>query len=305
MQQLAKNRKNIVPVIEAIIVLGRQELALRGHRDSGKIVIQNDFTGPNEGNFRALLKYRAKGDSLLLSHLEGPGKRDKYTSPTVQNEIIDACYEILTRKLITAIKVAKVYSVLMDETQDVATIEQDTNCIRYVSKKDDGQHIVHEDFVKFIPTASTTGNVLAKLMVENLQNFELDITFLIGQGFDGARNMSGQYNGVQAIIRDNYAPHALYVHCAAHSLNLAISITSKVLAIRDCLSTIEIVYNFFHTPKRRAVLENTIEQSDETPSVKSVKSLNLTRWVSKYEAVDDFHELFPFVYETLDEMRKI
>lgn len=156
-KQILENRQHIVPSIETIIVLGRQEVALRGHRDSGKIEIQDDFTGPNEGNFRALLKYRARGDPLLRSHLDGPGKRDKYTSPSVQNEIIDACYEILTGKVIAKIQAAKVYSVLTDETQDVACIEQVTNCIRYVDKKADGVHILREDFLKFIPTASTTG----------------------------------------------------------------------------------------------------------------------------------------------------
>lgn len=101
------------------------------------------------------------------------------TSPTVQNEIIDACYEILTRKLIAAIKAAKVYSVLMDETQDVATIGQVTNCIRYVSKKDDGQHIVHEDFVKFIPTASTTGkNHIIIYILPEICFFSLQTHFL-------------------------------------------------------------------------------------------------------------------------------
>lgn len=44
---------------------------------------------------------------------------------------------------------------------------------------------------------------------------------LFGQGFDGASNMSGKFNGVQAIIREQY-PQAIYVHCAAHSLNLAV-----------------------------------------------------------------------------------
>lgn len=148
-----------------------------------------------------------------------------------------------------------------------------------------------------------TGDVLAKLIVENIQNCKLDISFMVGQGYDGASNMSGQYNGVQAIIRTKFAPHALYVHCAAHSLNLAISITSKIPAIRDCLNTIETVYNFFHTPKRRTILENTIEDSEEIPSTKTLKRLNLTRWVAKYEAVDDFNELFPFVHETLEKMR--
>ncbi|XP_033228839.1 zinc finger MYM-type protein 1-like [Belonocnema kinseyi] len=297
-------KQNIIPVVEAIIVLGRQELALRGHRDSGNIVIKDDFTGPNEGNFRALLKHRAKGDPILRSHLEGSGKRDKFTSPSIQNEIIDACHEILTQKAISKIKAAKFYSILTDETQDLTTIEQVILCIRYVSEKNEGHHIVCEDFLRFIPTDTTTGAALAELVIENLRNFELDISFLIGQGFDGASNtsMSGQYKRVQAIIRNNYAPHALYVHCAAHFLNLAISITSNVPAIRDCLGTLENVYNFLHTPKRKPILENTIEESDETPRTKSLKRLNLTRWVSKYEAVNDFYELFPFVYETLDEM---
>ncbi|XP_033225893.1 zinc finger MYM-type protein 1-like [Belonocnema kinseyi] len=148
-QQILKNRQNMIPVVEAIIVLGRQELALRGHRDSGNIVIQDDFTGPNEGNFRALLKYRAKGDPILRSHLEGPRKRDKFTSPSIQNEIIDACYEILTQKAMSKIKAAKFYSILTDETQDLTTIEQVTLCIRYVSGKNEGHHIVCEDFLRF------------------------------------------------------------------------------------------------------------------------------------------------------------
>lgn len=126
---------------------------------------------------------------------------------------------------------------------------------------------------------------------------------MVGQGYDGASNMSGKFNGVQAIIHAKFAPCALYVHCAAHSLNLAISVTSKIPAIRDCLNTIETVYDFFNTPKRTAILEKTIDESDETPKTKTLKRLNLTRWVSKFEAIEDFHSLFVFVYETLDEMR--
>lgn len=157
-QQILINRRNIFPIIEAIIVLGRQEMALRGHRDSGNITFTDDFTGPNEGNFRAILKYRALGDENLRKHLESAGQRNKYTSPSVQNEIVAACYEVLTQKVVSQIKLAKVYSVLTDETQDLAAIEQVTNCIRYVTKNEDNQHCVREDFIKFTPTSSTTGN---------------------------------------------------------------------------------------------------------------------------------------------------
>jgi hypothetical protein len=54
-----------------------------------------------------------------------------------------------------------------------------------------------------------------------------------GQGYDNGSNMAGIYNGVQAsILRQNAA--ALYVPCAAHSLNLvgvhAASVNSTVVS---------------------------------------------------------------------------
>lgn len=49
-------------------------------------------------------------------------------------------------------------------------------------------------------------------------SFGIDCDFLYGQGCDGANNMSGQFQGVQAHTRDKY-PKAIYVYCAAHSLN--------------------------------------------------------------------------------------
>ncbi|XKL60033.1 hypothetical protein PGB90_001049 [Kerria lacca] len=39
------------------------------------------------------------------------------------------------------------------------------------------------------------------------------------QGYNGAVSMGGEFNSVQAIVRRTY-PKAIYVHCAAHSLNL-------------------------------------------------------------------------------------
>ena len=95
-QQVAQNRSRLVPIIEAIIVCGRQEMALRGHQDSGHIVV-NETESKNIGNFRALLKYRAKGDDKLREILEGCGKRDKYISPGIQNQIISSINNQLLR----------------------------------------------------------------------------------------------------------------------------------------------------------------------------------------------------------------
>lgn len=50
-KQIVENRKNISPIIEAIILCGRQDFSLRGHRDSGKFSVKNNNI--NDGNFQS------------------------------------------------------------------------------------------------------------------------------------------------------------------------------------------------------------------------------------------------------------
>jgi len=78
---------------------------------------------------------------------------------------------------------------------------------------------------------------------------------MYGQGYDGASNMAGEFRGVQKIINDQF-PKALYVHCSAHSLNLAVSSSSNIRPIRNCLGIVEKLHVFFNTPKRNNVLQN-------------------------------------------------
>ncbi|XP_068916906.1 52 kDa repressor of the inhibitor of the protein kinase-like [Tenebrio molitor] len=142
-------------------------MALRGHRDSGKNSIITAPTDKNQSNFRAILRYRAKGDELLKNALEGPGERNKYTSPTIQNEIID--------------------SFLADETADISGVEQVSLCVRYV---DLTTLKIKEHFLQFVPTADVTGEGLAKVILNNLREFGIDKKYLRGQGYDGAAAMS-------------------------------------------------------------------------------------------------------------------
>ncbi|XP_050066076.1 52 kDa repressor of the inhibitor of the protein kinase-like [Aphis gossypii] len=81
--------------------------------------------------------------------------------------------------------------------------------------------------------------------------------------------MSGAFNGVQAVIRKSY-PLALYIHCAAHVLNLSVSNSCSVQGIRNCLGTISKPRDFFIYPKQR------------------------------YHAVNDFLELFECIIKSLD-----
>lgn len=41
-----ENRENLIPIIDCILVCGRQEIALRGHRDFGTISFDGKFIKP-------------------------------------------------------------------------------------------------------------------------------------------------------------------------------------------------------------------------------------------------------------------
>ena len=61
---------------------------------------------------------------------------------------------------------------------------------------------------------SCTAAALKEALVKMLNSHKLPISSLRGQGYDGAPNMRGEFNGVQKLIRDEN-PYTFYVHCFA------------------------------------------------------------------------------------------
>ena len=123
------------------------------------------------------------------------------------------------------IKKAKFFSVLADEVADVSNKEQMPLVIRYVDQ--DGS--ITEDFLEFIYLKSgTAGSIIAEKIKKELRELGLHMNNCRGQGYDGAGNMAGRYNGAAALIRSEF-PLAIYTHCASHWLNLCVAEYAKSL----------------------------------------------------------------------------
>ncbi|CAF4508695.1 unnamed protein product [Rotaria magnacalcarata] len=59
--------------------------------------------------------------------------------------------------------------------------------------------------------------------------------------------MAGNNGGVQALLRQQYIPHAIYIHCYAHKLNLVIcDVTKEVPYLSEFYSIISKIYTYFH-----------------------------------------------------------
>ncbi|XP_042380342.1 zinc finger MYM-type protein 1-like [Zingiber officinale] len=72
-----------------------------------------------------------------------------------------------------------------------------------------------------VHVATTTAACLKEAIDSLFAKYGLSVVRLRGQGYDGASNMSGEFNGLKSLImKEN--PYALYVHCFAHQLQLVV-----------------------------------------------------------------------------------
>jgi len=201
--QTKLNRKIIIPVIESVIFCGRQGIALRGHRDFGTLTTENPVE--NDGNFRTLMRFhlnatKLSGDESYQLARTNCAKNAQYTSWKIQNEIIGSCHEIILSEIVNEVNNSKCFSVIADETADVAGIEQFSICVRYFDSK---TKIVKEQFLKCVPVMDLSGSALASIIIKELTEMKIEVQYLRGQGYDGAASMSGRFNGVQACIKKN------------------------------------------------------------------------------------------------------
>ncbi|KAL4104796.1 hypothetical protein QTP88_020072 [Uroleucon formosanum] len=122
---------------------------------------------------------------------------------------------------------------------------------------------------------------------------------MIGQGYDGAAAMSGQFKGVQTRIREIY-PLAYYIHCSAHCLNLVISDSCNIPEIRNTIGTMQSICNFFGYPKRLEVLQRCIKDLFPSSKASRLKQMCPTRWVQRHDAVILYEEMQLAVVSALE-----
>ena len=72
--QVEYNRKVLRSIVSSVIFCRKQNIALRGHMESS-----TDNNSKNQGNFLALLDFRAEGDEIIAKHLCKWARNATYT----------------------------------------------------------------------------------------------------------------------------------------------------------------------------------------------------------------------------------
>ena len=291
-QQVAQNREYLKIIIETLLFTAKQNIPQRGHEeDRRNLDIDSNI---NRGNFLELLNLRSKDISWLGEKMKSQLEAQRqWTSPKIQNEILEIMSAVMRDKIVEDVKKSFGYSIIVDETSDICRVEQVAICLRFTMAGE-----TRECFIGFYATPSTEGQVLYELVKNELSRLELNLDNIVGQCFDGAANMSGVKRGLATRMKE-CSPKSIYVHCYGHLLNLAIQETmSDVEPLRNALGVIQSIYNFIESsPKRHAIFANTTARNDHI--MQTLKSQSVTRWSCRFEAVKSVIEQLPDITETL------
>ena len=208
--------------------------------------MQNDA---NRGVFLNLVTYTTDLDGAFRDHLE-KYNLVKNTSKSIQNDLLSCMLKVYTEEITREIKNSSYVSVQADETTDISCKSQFVIIVGLVK---DFEPV--ERFLKFVELKERTANGLTQALKKNLDSLNLE-SKLIAQAYDGTAVMRGSINGVQVQMK-KFFPHAHYVHCYSHQLNLIIkkmaSCQKRLKLFFSSLNGIGVFFNIL--PKRNSQLK--------------------------------------------------
>ena len=267
------NRHYVKALTEAILVCAQQGIALRGHGDS------MDDSSKNPGNFRVLVKLLSKHDEVVKKRLEEGPQNATFLGHDIQNELVAVMGRKVMEKIQAEVCEAQYYTIIADESKDISKKEQLSTVLRYVYR---GR--IHERFVGYTHATQLNATALSEYILQVISEMQLDIKGCVSQCYDGASVMSGECAGVSAKILERNTK-AVYIHCCAHRLNLALVDTVKAIpAAEDFFSLLQMLYVFMSTSKAHEIF---LEQQKVLQFRQEIrlKKLSDTRWACRHTSI--------------------
>ncbi|CAL8083170.1 unnamed protein product [Prunus armeniaca] len=189
----------------------------------------------NRGNFIEILKSFARMNiEVEKVVLDKTPHNAQYIAHDIQKQILHIFATKVKKKICSELGKKK-YCILVDESLD----ESDTNALT-----------LKQEICKVLDNNG--------FLVENMR----------GQRYDGASNMRGSWNGLQALFLQD-CPYTYYVHCFTHRLQLALNGAAK---------DVKVVWRFF------SMLTNIV--NFVSASAKRRNELNLIRKAELKELLD-------------------
>ena len=151
-QEQTRNRRCMPTIAENLRFLSRQGIAIRGDGNEG------------DSNFHQLLLLRSADNPELAQWLDK--KKDKYTSPEIQNEVLKVMAISLSRSIAETGRSCKFFALMADEVADVSNKEQVQTKEIYYSQQGDSSILYLKSRLSYV---SNTLTMILRLMRSSLE----------------------------------------------------------------------------------------------------------------------------------------
>ena len=285
---IEKNRKHVKVVIDIVMLCAKNDIPLRGHRETAESL--------NKGNFLELFKFITKYDPEVQKRLDEMKSNATMMSPEIQNELLECAASLLLRNIKKEVHESSHFAILGDEYKDQSKRELVAVCLRYIHGG-----VIKERAIGFAETGDMTADGISKKILQVLEPLELDPSRCVGFCFDGASVMSGNKGGVHVLLKKTFKS-AVYVHCNSHRLNLVLCTAAKVSGnISSFFDTVNALYSFMTGVRRHARFIELQKEMHPTRRVKELERATDTRWSSRSGAISKTLELLDVLLEHLAE----
>ncbi|XP_053968442.1 uncharacterized protein LOC128869864 [Anastrepha ludens] len=237
------NRTALLKIFSTLKALAIQGLPIRGDNNDER------------SNFMTFLQARAEDVVELKAWLQRDGH--KWLHHRSQNEILELMATTVSMEIIEDIRNTEYCSILLDETSDVSRIEQVSVCLRIVSE----DLTAKEHFISFFSTSDTKAKTLFDLVEEIFQKYNLTLSKVRGQCYDGASNVSGNISGLQTrilekesralwvvrikslkTVRDNYAQLMQFFHDRSVDKEINSAMSAKASGFYDYMESFDCTF---------------------------------------------------------------
>ncbi|KAJ8875188.1 hypothetical protein PR048_023083 [Dryococelus australis] len=188
-----------------------------------------------------------------------------------------------------------IFSIICDGTRDISGEEQLSVCFRWVDK----DLRPHDSFVDLYSVRKTTGEHIASVLLDVMIKLQLPISNFRGQAYDGAPDMSGKNNGVQAMF-SNHQLLALYVHCVIRdTCNSSITVKNSL----DLAHKLGVLLSQSLHAKNSLVHLLELRAGGPVGNIAKLKPLCPTRWIYRGNQITEIIEHYEEILATLEDLK--
>ena len=287
------NREYMKTLLEYHRYFCSEEMAYRGHDETDESL--------NQGKWKEFINVMLRTNPTfeqLHRRVIQTYKAYDYTSKRSSLELIRGMASEVRHLIEEQIDKAGMYSMLIDECKDNASHEELSTCFRFLN--DEGR--IEERFYDLTRLKETDAQTIVNEgVLPTIEKLASSASLLV-LGADGASVMSGCYEGVAAKLRRSY-PWLLYIHCAAHRLNLIVAAYFRTVnEASNVINVYKTLHTIFNVASNREIFEAVQKELYPKHPIMAASSLTEVRWACKFEGVNTMVKRLQAILESLQKI---